>query len=113
MNQTGEVDVDVRYYDKDGKPQTGKVKIKFSIVKTEFYDKTAIKEGRNPGHYEIGKHIRDLEGISIIRANREIDFRNFDFYTNINTPQHRWWGCEVHFDPCMDEAFGVLIINSM
>ena len=37
----------------------------------------------------------------------EIDFRKFDFYDNLNEPQHRWWGCEILFQPELDEAFGV------
>ena len=48
-----------------------------------------------------------MEGISVIRARREIDFRRFDFYNVINEPQHRWWGCEIIFDPELDEVFGV------
>ena len=48
-----------------------------------------------------------MEGISVIRARREIDFRRFDYYNVINEPQHRWWGCEIIFDPELDEAFGV------
>lgn len=106
-NQTGVVEIPVRYYDKNGDIQSGIVTAKFSVVKPEFYSQQAIKEGRNPGSYDIGKHVHKLEGISVIRANREIDFRSFDFYDNTNTPQHRWWGCEISFDPCMDEAFGV------
>ena len=48
-----------------------------------------------------------MEGISVIRARREIDFRRFDFYNVTNEPQHRWWGCEIIFSPELDEAFGV------
>ena len=91
-------------------PETGDVKksqieIKFSIVKNIFYDKTAI--AGNPGQTPLGKHVKELEGISIVRANREIDFGQFDFYENVNQPEHRWWGCEIRFNPELDEAFGV------
>lgn len=91
-------------------PETGDVKesqieIKFSIVKNIFYDKTAI--AGNPGQTALGKHVKELEGISIVRANREIDFGQFDFYENVNQPEHRWWGCEIRFNPELDEAFGV------
>lgn len=81
------------------------VEIKFSIVKNIFYDKTAI--AGNPGQTPLGKHVKELEGISIVRANREIDFGQFDFYENVNQPEHRWWGCEIRFNPELDEAFGV------
>lgn len=81
------------------------VKIKFSKVKNIFYDQTAIP--KDPGRTELGKHVKRLEGISIVRANREIEFGQFDFYENINQPEHRWWGCEIRFNPELDEAFGV------
>ena len=81
------------------------VEIKFSKVRDIFYDKTAI--AGDPGNTQLGKHVKKLEGISIVRANREIDFGQFDFYENINMPQHRWWGCEIRFSPELDEAFGV------
>lgn len=91
-------------------PVTGEVKesqieIRFSIVRNIFYDKTAISG--EPGNTPLGKHVKELEGISIVRADREIDFGQFDFYENVNQPQHRWWGCEIRFNPELDEAFGV------
>ena len=91
-------------------PETGEIKesqieIRFSIVKNIFYDKTAI--AGTPGQTPLGKHVKALEGISIVRANREIDFGQFDFYENVNQPEHRWWGCEIRFNPELDEAFGV------
>lgn len=96
----------VKYND----PVTGEVKesqieIRFSIVRNIFYDKTAIPG--EPGNTPLGKHVKELEGISIVRADREIDFGQFDFYENVNQPQHRWWGCEIRFTPELDEAFGV------
>ena len=48
-----------------------------------------------------------MEGISVIRAKREIDFRRFGFYNVVNESQHRWWGCEIIFEPELDEVFGV------
>lgn len=102
----GVVPFKIKYVD----PITSEVKesqieIKFSIVKNIFYDKTAI--AGDPGNTKLGKHAKKLEGISIVRANREIDFGQFDFYENVNQPQHRWWGCEIRFNPELDEAFGV------
>lgn len=85
----------------------GVVTIKFSKVKSKFYDQTAFSKSKNPGNYHIGKHAKTLEGISIVRAKREIDFGQFDFYENTNEPVHRWWGCEISFEPELDEAFGV------
>jgi histidine kinase-, DNA gyrase B-, and HSP90-like ATPase len=104
---TGEVKIPVKYINKTGNIVTAPVLVRFSIVKDKFYDETAFPKGSNPGNYALGKHAAKMEGISVIRARREIDFRRFDFYNVINEPQHRWWGCEIIFDPELDEAFGV------
>lgn len=104
---TGEIDTPIKYINKDGEVATANVKLRFSIVKDKFYDETAFPKGTKPGDYALGKYAAKLEGISVIRAKREIDFRKFNFYNNVNEPQHRWWGCEIIFDPELDEAFGV------
>lgn len=104
---TGEIDTPIKYINRDGEVATANVKLRFSIVKDKFYDETAFPKGTNPGNYALGKYAAKLEGISVIRARREIDFRKFNFYNNVNEPQHRWWGCEIIFDPELDEAFGV------
>lgn len=104
---TGEANIPIEYYNKNGEIETGSVKIRFSIVKDKFYDETAFPKGSNPGDYALGKHAAKMEGISVVRARREIDFRRFDFYNVVNEPQHRWWGCEIVFDPILDEVFGV------
>lgn len=104
---TGEVEVPIEYIDKNGERAISPVLVRFSIVKKNFYDETAFPKGSNPGNSALGKHAAKMEGISVIRARREIDFRRFDFYNVVNEPQHRWWGCEIVFDPELDEAFGV------
>lgn len=101
----GEVSVPVKYLDKAGTVQTSIVKIHYSVVKNKFYDQTAIEN--DPGRFAIGKYAKRLEGVSVVRAGREIDFRKFDFYENVNEPEHRWWGCEILFNPELDEVFGV------
>ncbi len=96
----------VKYSDPNtGQTETGIVRIKFSKIKQEFYDQTALSS--DPGSTAMGKWVKRLEGISVVRANREIDFGRFDFYDATNEPTHRWWGCEINFDPILDEAFGV------
>lgn len=102
-----EVCVPITYTDKKtGEEKTSDIKIHFSKVRREFYDQTAISSG-DPGGKPIGKYAKKLEGISIVRAGREIDFGVFDFYDKTNSPHHRWWGCEICFDPVLDEVFGV------
>lgn len=102
----GIVNLPIKYTDLNtNEVKESNVQIKFSKVRDVFYDKTAISG--EPGKTKLGKHVKKLEGISIVRANREIDFGQFDFYENLSQPQHRWWGCEIKFNPELDEAFGV------
>ena len=102
----GVINYPVKYNDPvTGEIKESSVKISFSVVKDEFYDKTALSN--DPGSTQMGKFVKKLEGISIVRADREIDFGKFDFYDTTNEPQHRWWGCEISFNPILDEAFGV------
>ncbi len=103
----GEVIIPIPYTDKNtGEQKTSDVMTRFSKVRAEFHDQTAISSG-DPGSRPIGKYVKKLEGISVVRAGREIDFGAFDFYDKTNNPYHRWWGCEIFFDPVLDEVFGV------
>ena len=106
-NPDGITTIAIPYTDKKtGESRTSDVTIRFAKVRPEFYDQTAFPIG-NPGSTPLGKFVKNLEGISIVRANREIDFGIFDFYDRVNNPFHRWWGCEICFDPVLDEVFGV------
>lgn len=101
----GMIKFPINYYTKEGLVAQEPIEITFSIVKKEFYSQDYL--AKDPGSTEIGKHAKNLVGISIVRAGREIDFDKFDFFDDVNEPQHRWWGCEIKFNPVLDEAFGV------
>lgn len=58
------------------------------------------------GGSDLGRHYRSNTGISFVRAAREIDFGTFGYF-NPQDERHRWWGCEVRFEPIFDEVFGV------
>ena len=83
-------------YDYDG--NTAVVQIRFSIALPE----TQAKGGNSP----IGQHYARNTGISFVRAAREIDFGSFSYY-NDKDERERWWGCEIRFEPILDELFGV------
>lgn len=107
-NDNGEVEVPVEYFDEEEKvKKKSNVIIKFSAVKEEFYSIKYIK--KKPGIVGVGKKfISKYAGISVVRANREIDFGRFDFADDADyIPDDRWWGCEIRFMPELDEAFGV------
>lgn len=88
----GEEDLEFNY-----KGRTRKVKLRYSITKPQ-----ARQEG---GHSEIGRHAAKNQGVSVVRAKRELQLnRTFD---NRSEPRERWWGVEVLFTPGLDEVFGV------
>ena len=58
------------------------------------------------GNSVVGRHYQHNTGISFVRAGREIDFGTFGFF-NPREERQRWWGCEIRFEPELDELFGV------
>jgi hypothetical protein len=71
--------------------------IKFSVTKAEPRAKG--------GNSLIGRHAARNQGVSIVRALRELELnRSFDSRSD---PVHRWFGVEVLFDPGLDDVFGV------
>jgi hypothetical protein len=75
------------------------VKIRFSFAKPE------ARTSQNPGAQPYGKHAGKNIGVSIVRADRELDL---DQSLVIQyDPTERWWGVEVDFPPSLDELFGV------
>lgn len=109
-NASGESEIEYEIkYEKNGKVVTGKIKIKYSVVKEKYYSKPALKSPNKPGTFDYGKtaRIKNNVGISIIRQGREIDFSSFGIFGIYNQPEHRWWGCEISFDSELDEVFGI------
>lgn len=104
---SGIVTETVKYWDRDTKTaKEGIVTLTFSIVKEKFYDVNHIT-AKDPGNTPMGKYVGQLEGISIVREGREIDFGEFGFYSDKNNPYHRWWGCEISFNRDLDQVFKV------
>lgn len=75
------------------------VKIRFSFAKRE------ARSGNNPGALPHGKHAGKNVGVSIVRADRELDLDQ-SLVVQYD-PTERWWGVEVDFPPGLDDLFGV------
>jgi histidine kinase/DNA gyrase B/HSP90-like ATPase len=76
------------------------VKIKLSIAKKDIQ----INEG---GGSPLGDIYEEMQGISVLRANREIKLDDFGFITDVSDPRNRWWKIELHFEPSFDKLFGL------
>lgn len=60
---------------------------------------------REGGGKAIGQHAQRNQGISVVRARRELEL-NHTFTSSYDT-RERWWGIEVQFEPGLDDVFGV------
>lgn len=78
------------------------------IIRMTLIDKS-LRAVRGSGSSPEAKKLRipDNEGISVLRAGREIAY---DVIREVQgSPQDidRWWGCEISFDPELDELWQV------
>ena len=97
--------------DEDGEVEQGDVVVRCSLARR---DAISEKDGdvewprsfANPGSAPWGKHANRNRGVSIVRANRELELSLA--WVNNHEPEERWWSVEVEFDPLLDEIFGVV-----
>ncbi len=75
------------------------VRIRYSVAKEE------ARQGVNPGQRPHGKHAAKNVGVSVVRAERELELDTT--WTTPSDPRERWWGVEIEFPPALDELFGV------
>lgn len=85
--------------DDDNSP-IGKVEVTFSELPVDAWHDLSNDQKR-----EIG--IANGAGVSIVRADREVDFGWFFMGAKRRENYDDWWRCEVRFEPVLDEAFGI------
>lgn len=77
---------------------------KFDVEVRASMSRIDARPGRNPGgDTHQGRIARDLAGISIMRADRELCIET----TLATEATDRWWGLELSFGAELDEVFGV------
>lgn len=81
------------------KGEDHEVKVRFTLAKEE------ARAGAQAGAKPHGQHAKKNLGVSIVRAERELDLDTA--WTNQYDPRERWWGVEIEFPPAIDEIFGV------
>ena len=79
---------------------TGLVRVRFSELPVHEWQSLSNEAKRQRG-------ITKGAGVSIVRAGREVDYGWFFMGTKHRENYDDWWRCEVHFDPILDEAFGI------
>ena len=76
-----------------------RVSVTYSVAKSE------ARTGRSAGGRKHGKHAAKNTGVSIVRADRELDLD--PGWSDPSDPTDRWWGVEIDFPPALDDFFGV------
>lgn len=96
-----------------GNGEKATIRIKLSLLPLEW--RTNIGDG---GNIEARKRkIDQNEGVSILRANREVLYDKIPYLIGLKRGQFsyqdndRWWGCEISFPPELDECFQVRYIK--
>lgn len=96
-----------------GNGEMGRVTITISLLPKEW--RLNIGDG---GNSEAKKRkIDQNEGVSILRANREVLYDKVPYLIGLKKGQFsyqendRWWGCEISFPPELDEYFQVRYIK--
>ncbi len=77
----------------------------YNVKITCSYAKALARERPNAGATDYGKHASKNIGLSIMRADRELELD--PAWTISHDPRERWWGVEVDFPPALDDIFGV------
>jgi hypothetical protein len=98
FDKWGDEQLDIKF-DIKYKGESHQVVLRFSIAKLE------AREGHNPGAKPHGKHAGKNIGVSVVRAERELDLDQA--WVVQYDPRERWWGVEIEFPPALDEIFGV------
>ena len=62
-------------------------------------------KSRDSGHTPWGKHAAHNMGVSVVRANREVQLDRS--WISGDDPRERWWTVEVEIPTALDELFGV------
>ncbi|MDE0268835.1 MAG: ATP-binding protein [Acidimicrobiaceae bacterium] len=88
----------------------GQIKVSCSLARPDAINKKRSeivwpKSYPKAGDAPWGKHANRNNGVSIVRAQRELELSLA--WTNNYQPEERWWSVEVEFDSALDEIFGV------
>lgn len=84
------------------------VTIKGSVVNPSIFKKIRSEAKQKPGSTIWGKHAATNFGVSVVRANRELEIKDAGFFVSEIRDKGRFIGVEVSFPPALDIVFGVL-----
>lgn len=97
-------------------PNSGGKKAALTITMTLLPKEWRKKRGDGAKQFALDRKIQENEGISILRANREVLYAPVPYLIGKRGQARfldidRWWGCEVSFPPELDDYFTVKYIK--
>ncbi len=106
----GETKIPMEIPGTDG--ETADIVIKMSLLPKEW----RLERGAGGSNEAKKRKIDQNEGVSILRANREVLYGHVPFITGergeaSSMDIDRWWGCEISFPPELDSYFQVRYIK--
>ena len=93
---TGEADTE-KVFQVEFRGEIHPVTVRFSLAKA------AARDAPNAGATPYGKHAKGNVGVSIMRAERELELDQSLLIQY--DPRERWWGVEIDFSPALDGPF--------
>lgn len=90
-------------------PDTATITVRTSLLPAEFRP----KQGSGGSKEATDRHIHMNDGVSILRARREVFYGPIPYWNSAGKGWSRfeeidrWWGCEIAFEPVLDRAFTV------
>lgn len=91
---------DVLTYRLEGERAPGRIEVRFSELPVERWHSLPSAEKRR-------LRVTNAPSVSVLRAGREIDRGWFFMGAKRRENYDDWWRCEIHFDPALDESFGI------
>lgn len=89
---------------KKGAPKYSTITIRMSLLP----EKLRPTQGSGGSALATERYIDRNEGISILRHDREVFYGHIPYWPKSAFKEiDRWWGCEISFDPILDQAFTV------
>lgn len=110
-NETAEIKDDQEYecdvHEVDAPPK-GEKKGNI-IIRTSLTPKSWRKKQRESGRSKENnaRWVWDNEGISFLRAGREVAYKRIPNFGAERITHDRFWSCEIEFDPVLDHQFSV------
>jgi len=95
-----QIEYEVHVSPDSGTNSTGIVRVVFSELPVNEWHRLSNEEKGLLG-------ITKGAGVSVVRAGREVDYGWFFLGRKRRENYDDWWRCEIHFEPVLDEAFGI------